>query len=182
MCSNPSWLPAMAQVSPWRHGGPDDTYEMLYGIFQRDFVRTQPRYDGHAVWHFRRPEDWEDGKEKLFWHLTDREEKPKPVPRRMRKYAAQIQVQPGRYPDPRRCERLPWVRPMIDNSRQPEVLAWDYREGDGSIRTYVWLKDLDFVAIMKKYPKGRRRLITSFYVDQEYKRRAFERKYANRIA
>jgi hypothetical protein len=71
---------------------------------------------------------------------------------------------------------------MIENSQQPQVLAWDYKEGDGVIKTYVWLKDHDFVVIMKKYPDSRRRLVTSFYVDEEYKRRDFERKYANRVA
>lgn len=175
MCSSPSWLPAMAEVNPWTA----DTYDMLYAIFRRDLVTSQPRYCGQQVWYFR---DMEDGKEALFWHLTSREVKPKPVPRRMRKYAAEIQVQPGRYPDLRRSERLPWVRPMIENSQQPEVLAWDYKEGDGDIHTYLWLKNLDFVAIMKKYPDGRCRLVTSFYVDQEHTRRTFERKYATRIA
>lgn len=164
-------------MSPWQPGGPNDTYGMLYGIFRRDFVDSRPRYRGREVWHF--PEQ-EDGKEKLFWHLTSREVKPKPVPRRMQRYAASIQQQAGRYPDLRRSERLPWVRPMIENSQQPQVLAWDYVEGTGDTHTYVWLKDRDFVAIMKKYPDGRRRLITSFYVDQGYKRQDFERKYANR--
>jgi len=172
----------MARVSPWQHGGSGDTYEMLYGIFQKDFVLSKPRYDGHDVWHFRGREDFEDGKEKVFWHLTSRVSKPKPVPRRKRKFAAQIRQQAQRLPDLRRSERLPWVRPMIENPDQPEVLAWDYKEGDGTIRTYVWLKDHDFVVIMKKYRNGSRRLITSFYVDKAYKGRDFDRKYANRIA
>lgn len=42
-------------------------------------------------------------------------------------------------------------------------------------------KDYDFTVIMKKYPDNKRRLITSFYVDKPYKRKDFERKYANRI-
>jgi len=167
----------MAEVSPWVSGGTKDTYEMLYTIFRRDFVDSRPNYLGYNVWHF--PEK-EDGKEKLFWHLTTRENRPKPLPRRMRRYAADISQPGGRYPDLRRCERLPWVRPLITNSRQAEVLAWDHQEGDGDIHTYVWLKDRDFVVIMKKYRNGGRRLVTSFYVDEEYKRRDFERKYANR--
>ena len=65
--------------------------------------------------------------------------------------------------------------------REPEVLAWDYEEGDLTIKTYAWLKDLDFAVIMKKYPDGKRRLITSFYVDKFYKQKDFERKYTNRI-
>ena len=62
-----------------------------------------------------------------------------------------------------------------------EMLCWDYMEGDGTIKTYVWLREVDFVVIMKKYPDESRRLITSFYVDSEYKRKDLERKYANGI-
>jgi hypothetical protein len=178
MCSDCPWLPAMAQVSPWQHGGSDDTYDMLYGIFQRDFVESRPHYCGQEVWHF--PEK-EDGKEILFWHLTSRKVDPKPMPRRMQRYSASIQQYAQRYPDLRRSERLPWVRPLIENSQQPQVLAWDYVEGTGDTHTYVWLKDMDFVVIMKKYRDGRRRLITSFYVDQDYKNQDFERKYSNRV-
>lgn len=175
MCSDCAWLPEMANVNPWEA----DTYEILYAIFHRDFVASRPRYRGSEVWYFPQ---MEDGKEAIFWHLTTREHRPKPVPRRMRRYAESIAQQAGRYPDLRRCERLPWVRPIIENSREPELLAWDYREGHGNIRTYVWFKDRRFVVIMKKYRDCRRRLLTSFYVDENYKTRDFERKYANRVS
>ena len=65
---------------------------------------------------------------------------------------------------------------------KPESLAWNYEEGDKTIKTYVWVKNSDFVVIMKKYPDGRRRLITSFYVDRTFTRRDFERKDGNRSA
>jgi hypothetical protein len=58
---------------------------------------------------------------------------------------------------------------------------WGYEKGDRTIKTYVWIRDYDFVVIMKKYPDGKRRLITSFYVDSRYKVEDFEKKYANRI-
>jgi hypothetical protein len=61
------------------------------------------------------------------------------------------------------------------------VIAWDYEEGDSQVKTYVWLKDYDFVVIMKKVRNNKRRLITSFYVDRRYKRQNFERKYRNRL-
>jgi hypothetical protein len=179
MCSDsdPVWLPAMAQVTPWR-GGTGGTYDALYAIFQHDFVVSKPLYDGQVVWHF--PE-MDEGKERVFWHLTSREEKPKPVPRRMRHVLPPAPARVQRYPDLRRSERLPWVRPLIEHAIDPQVCAWDYLEGSGNIHTYVWLRDWDFVVIMKKYPDCRRRLITSFYVDGEYKRQDLERKYAKRI-
>lgn len=73
------------------------------------------------------------------------------------------------------------MRALIENAKEPEVLKWDYEEGNLTIKTYVWLKDLDFVVIMKKYPDNKRRLITSFYVDKAHKRKDFKRKHANRI-
>lgn len=175
MSNKPEWLPEMAHVNPWTA----DTYKMLYGIFRRDFVDSRPRYRGREVWHF--PEK-EDGKEVLFWHLTSRGGKPGTVPRRKRKFAAAIAQQTQRYPDTRRSERLTWVRPLIENPDEAEVLAWDYLEGNGGIRTYIWLKHFDFVVIMKKYPDGKRRLITSFFVDKDYNRKDLERKCANSIA
>ncbi|QQG66984.1 hypothetical protein HP555_07335 [Desulfobulbus oligotrophicus] len=105
------------------------------------------------------------------------------MPRRKRKfYSAQHEdSKQERLPDPRRCERLPWVKPLIEHPTEPEVLTWDYEEGDKTIKTYVWIKNSDFVVIMKKFPDNTRRLITSFYVDNTYKRNDFDKKYKNRI-
>ncbi len=178
MCSEPHWLPDKAKVDPWQNSEQHDTYEMLYGIFQKDIVSTKLRYDGNEVWYFRGRNDFEDGKEKLFWHLTSR--MPKPFSRRKRKYANRINQDVERVPDLCRSERLPWIRPMIENPDSPYILAWDYEEGDQKINTYVWLKDHDFVVIMKKYPDGRRRLITSYCVDHPSVIKTFERKYASR--
>jgi len=172
----PDWLPEMATVNPWSEA----TYEMLYEIFCRDIRDYNLRYIGNNVWIFR---EMEDGKEKIFWHLTARKTIQKKIPRRKRKFYpdGQTDIEPERLPDLRRCERLPWVKPLIEHPSKSEVLAWDYEEGDRTIKTYIWIKDHDFVVIMKKYPDGKRRLITSFYVDKPYKRKDFERKYANRI-
>lgn len=65
----PEWLPEMVQVSPWRTGGSDDTFEMLYHIFCRDIKNQTLKFYEHSVWFFN---EFEDGKEKIFWHLTSR--------------------------------------------------------------------------------------------------------------
>ena len=167
----------MAKVDPWTSGN-GGTYDTLYATFEADFIASRPRYDGQSVWYFP---DMEDGREKVFWHLTSREVKPAPVPRRMRHIVSAAPPQVERYPDLRRSERLPWVRPLIEHAADAAVLAWDYLEGNGNTHTYVWLRDWDFVVIMKVYPAGRRRLITSFHVDSEYKRGDLQRKYDKRI-
>lgn len=172
----PDWLPDMAVVDPWTTG----TYDILYHIFCRDIRDGRLQYIGHPVSIFK---DVEDGKEKIFWHLTTRETKKEQIPRRKRKYYPEIrtEVETERLPDLRRCERLPWVKPLVEHPSAPGVLAWDYEEGDGTIKTYVWINNDDFVVIMKKFPNESRRLITSFYVDKPYKREDFQKKYANRI-
>jgi hypothetical protein len=156
--SYPEWLPELFPVNPWQH----DTFDALYRLFERDFKVSQPMYDGQTVWFF--PE-MEDGKEKIFWHLTSRDDKDAG----------------DRLPDLRRSERLPWVRPMLDHPEKAEILAWDHEEGDGTVKTYIWLENYDFIVIMKKYPDGRRRLITSFWVEYGNTRRKLRKKYDRRI-
>ncbi len=156
--SNPEWLPELFSVNPWQY----DTFEKLYQLFEQDFKTTQPMYNGQAVWFF--PE-MEDGKEKIFWHLTSRDDK----------------ETGDRLPDLRRSERLPWVRPMLDQPEMPEVLAWDHEEGDGTVKTYVWLENYDFVVILKKYQDGRRRLVTSYWVEYGNTKRKLRKKYDRRI-
>ncbi len=156
--SYPEWLPELFSVNPWQH----DTYEKLYQLFELDFKATQPAYNGQVVWFF--PE-MEDGKEKIFWHLTSRDDR----------------ETGDRLPDLRRSERLSWVRPMLDQHEMPEVLAWDHAKGDGTVKTYVWLENYDFVVIMKKYPDGRRRLITSFWLEYGNTKRKLRKKYERRI-
>jgi len=59
----PQWLPELFSVNPWT----ESTYSDLHHIFIRDFIDSQPQYQGQAIWFF--PE-MEDGKHVIFWHLT----------------------------------------------------------------------------------------------------------------
>lgn len=155
----PRWLPETLDLSTWT----EQTYDMLYEIFKKDFILSRPVYNGQSVWYFPQRED---GKELIFWHLTSRKEE----------YAGGERV-----PDLRRSERLPWVKPTIDNSREPESWVWDYKEGDGSIKTYVWLRNFSYVVIMKKYNNDSRRIITSYYLDYSHEERKMIKKYEHRV-
>ena len=170
----PNWLPALISVDPW----PYYMYDSLYGIFCEDLRDISFRYLGHDVWFFH---DLEDGKEAIFWHLTSR--KQSTIPRRKRRfYPAGQKYDPAeRLPDLPRCARLRWIRPITENANDQEVKAWDYIEDDGSVHTYAWLCNEDFVVIFKKMGNGSRRLITSFYIDHDWKRDDLTTKYENRI-
>jgi len=158
MCNFPEWLPQMVSVSPWTQ----NTFNMLYKIFEADFKNKPLKYKNYTVWFF--PEMLE-GRELIFWHLTHREDK------NTKKY----------YPDLRRAERLPWARPLIEHPDDHDVLAWDFKEHDGKTVTYIWLKNHDYLVLMKKYKDGQRRLMTSYYIDYEHKRKNLEKKYKGRI-
>ena len=174
----PEWLPEILVVIPWGA----QTYEMLYRVFCLDIRDTQLRYEERDVWFFK--EQVEDGKEKLFWHLTDRKPEPERIPRRKQKFYPPGQThtkdESDRLPDMRRCERLNWVKPLIEHPSDPDVLAWDYEEGNGDITTYVWIKKHRFLVLMKKMRNGSHRLLTSFYVD-EHRIKGFQRKYESRM-
>lgn len=162
----PSWLPERITVSPWS----SYTYDMLYSCFC-SYIRDVALFYGK----FRViiPREIEDGKERIFWHLTSREAWVwNQALRRKSK---------ERLTDLERSSRISWINPIITHSSGDEVLAWDYQEGDKQIKTYLWLEDHDFVVIFKKLRDGKRLLITSFYVNIGHKREELKRKYENRI-
>lgn len=159
MCQQPSWLPPIFEMSPWS----ETLMESLYALFKRDFIDNQAYFAGNPVWFFPQKDR---GKEEIFWHLIEREDPPRSG---------------NRFPDFRRSERLPWARSMLDNLQEPEILHWDYEEGDRDVHTYVWLKDYDYLIVMKKYKNGQRRLITAHYLDYSNKRSKLMKKYERRI-
>src|ERR1035437_10443742 len=133
-------------------------YDVLYEVFRREIRNAGLTYRGNKIWYRG---GMNDGRENIFWHLTSREEKP--VPRRKQKYYPEdASVGGGRFPDFRRCERLRWIKALLEHVGDVEVLDWDYEEGNGEIYTYIWLKAHDFVVIMERMTDGTRRLITSF--------------------
>lgn len=163
----PTWLPEEICVSPWSH---NYTYNMLYDYFCIYIRGVCLRYGGFRVVI---PKEKEDGKEKIFWHLTSRYQWvwDSTLKKKTRK----------RLPELARCSRISWINPIITHSYDQEVLAWDYLEGNKEIKTYLWLRNHHFVVIFKKFPDGNRLLITSFYVDIEHKKEEFDRKYRDRI-
>ncbi|MBE0658097.1 MAG: hypothetical protein IH602_10430 [Bryobacteraceae bacterium] len=160
---NPSWLPPMVSVN----GDAAEVFAMLYRVFSGDFRGAPKRLSGLPVWWDRRIADppYEEG----FWHLITRLDKASGV----------------RLLDPRRAERLPWCGPVIANSTAPEVAVWDYEEGSGRVRTYVWLLNHDYLVVLEKRQKRIGLvafLVTAFHIDGPGKRADLEKKLARRVA
>ena len=161
MSPMPQWLPSMVSV--------DGVWEVvlrnLYTIFEHDFKTTQPLLGGKRVFWDRRI--LEGNKEEGFWHLITRTDK----------------ESGARLLDPRRAGRLPWCAPTINNSGDISVKLWNYREGNGRLRTYVWLEDWDYIIILEKRPQKLGDvffLITAYHVDGENRKRQLRNKYAKK--
>lgn len=162
MTRKPDWLPEMVSVG----GDWDNTLIHLYKIFEEDFKLARRTFKGMMLWWDQRileGAQYEEG----FWHLITKGER-----------------SGDRVFDPRRGERLPWCGPTISHSDDDStVKVWDFREGNGRIRTYVWLEDWDYVIILQK--KERRRgtivfLVTAFHVDGDSTRRSLRVKFGKR--
>ena len=158
----PAWLPDLLSLTGNRQG----VITALYEVFRRDFVIAQPTFQGQRIgWDRQTRVDGvhDDG----FWHLVTREN--------TRTGERQI--------DDRRAERLPWCAPTLTHADDPEVRVWDYREGHGRLRTYMWLEVFDYVVVLES--RNTRAgpvmvLVTAYHVDGERTRNQLGRKYAKR--
>jgi hypothetical protein len=68
--------------------------------------------------------------------------------------------------DPRRANKIHWIRPILENKDADDVKYFEYTEGDGSIRDYYWFEEGQFIVIMKKISPNYM-IVTSFNVDPE---------------
>jgi hypothetical protein len=103
--------------------------------------------------------------EECFWHLVQR-------------------GKGTRVLDPHRAEILGLVRPIIEAPSHPEITAFDYdtgSEGKG-IRTYLWLREEDYLVILRRYPR-RYAMVTTFCIDErdEWLRKDLERRFEGLI-
>ena len=158
----PAWLPHIVKVD----GLWEEVLSRLYCIFTMDFIEVQRTFEGREVDCDERKldEKYEEG----FWHLISRTDP----------------SSGERFPDFRRAERLPWCGPTITNSTDKAVKVWDYREGSGRMRTYLWLEDWDYVVVLEKRRQRRGEiafLITAYHVSGASTRRNLQRKYGERL-
>lgn len=128
----------------------------LHVVFRRDFIDSKPRFRMCPVWHDRRV-NRSDTRcyEEGFWHLVTHDE---------------------------------WVFDprTIEHHADPTMLVWDFEEESrrgSAMRTYVWLKELDYVVVLERQPHSRGdiyMLITAFDVTHEGKRRDLASRYERR--
>lgn len=114
-------------------------------IFVRE-IRSGLTLDGLPVHCRRIPES--DGRWAAFWHLIQ-----------------EGKIEDERTPDLRRCERIRWVRWVIDNANSaPEILRWENARGTEK-NVLLWYREEYLVVLSKR--SGYLLLKTAYCTDKK---------------
>ncbi len=119
-------------------------------------LHSKPTFRGKRLGLKRHPVS--QGKEATFWHLI-----------------SEGANEPDRTPDMRRCERIGWPRPGIDNCDAQNVKVWEAQRR-GESRIMIWLEPDDYVIVLAN--RGDYLLPwTAFTIEHDHKRRKLQREY-----
>lgn len=155
---NPDWLPEILTFESFN--GEWNVYcEKLYEIFKNDFIDSKPVFKGTPLSLKRHP--MIDNKEYTFWHITSEDNGKK--------------VENERIPDFRRCERLVWIKPIIENSEDIIIKFWE-NDSRGELRYCLWLESYEYLVVLGKR-NGYILLVTAYPVIRAHTKRKLEKEY-----
>ena len=149
----PDWLPSLILLEDYA-GNWDRYLAEVYGVFYGDFRSSRPIFGGQAVKYDDR---LQNGKETAFWHMISEEDK----------------ATGQRLPDLRRCERIRWVRTVIEHIDDERVSVWE-NERHGRKRIVLWMEEQDYLVVLEERPKGYF-LLTAYRTNREHTRRKLRR-------
>ena len=151
----PVWLPDLILMESFG-GNWERFFAAVYHIFEQDFVLSKPDFRGKRLGLKRHPEY--DGKSATFWHMISSGE-----------------VEAEREPDLRRCERIRWPKPVIENSTAPELKVWAEPNGKNQ-RIHIWFEDEGYLVVLD----DRRDYIlpwTAFFIEREHQRKKYNKRW-----
>jgi hypothetical protein len=113
-------------------GGDWSAYESeLYRIFNAELAIGNVQFRGCVVRCRRYPEN--AGKWASYWHLVQ-----------------EGRIEADRLPDLRRCERIRWVRWVIENAdSHPEINVWQNTRGSET-NTLLWFREQYLVVLGRR--------------------------------
>lgn len=149
------WLPPLILFDAYN--GDWKSYEAdLYEYFKNDFILTSPFFNNRQV-NIDRKTD-EDEREVIFWHII-----------------SEGKVECARKPDFRRCERIRWIRKIIEHWQALSIKVWRKRK-KRQIRIYLWIESYEYlVALIDR--KNYYLLLTAFPVVQEHSKRKLRKEF-----
>jgi hypothetical protein len=144
-----------------QYGGDWESYiDAVYNIFRRDFVASRPIFRGRKLGHKRYP--LSDGKEATFWHVIQ-----------------EGKTEGERIPNLRRCERVPWIRPIIEHENEPVIKIWENSRRNEA-RICLWIEDHEYLVVLAKR-KGYVILWTAYPVIEPHRKSKLQREFEESI-
>ena len=127
MTSAPNWQPSLVlfedSQGDWNH-----YLATIYAFFKQDFIDSKPVFQGKRLGLKRYP--LSQGKEITFWHMISEGEN-----------------EEERTPDFRRCERIRWPKPIIENDSD-QAIKWWRNKRRGQKRICLWLEQEEYLVIL----------------------------------
>lgn len=161
----PDWIGSLTTLAEC-DGDTEKYIEILYEIFKKDFIDSHPTFNNKPVL-FDKALD--GGKPNTFVHVTTETDT----------------ITKSRVLSLRRCERISWLRQIIDNNSDARVLVWTkehYSRKRKTNRVCLYLECADYLVILDENKHGYY-IITGIYVDYPYQKKRhlkeFE-KFSNR--
>lgn len=77
--------------------------------------------------------------------------------------------------DRHRANKIHWVKCILQNCKEEDIIFFQYPEDDGAIRDYYWFKDENFLVIIEKVAPNYL-VVTSFHIDNKRNREHFEKR------
>jgi len=154
MSNLPDWLPDLLLLEDF--GGDWQRYEdEVYSAFYGDFIQTKPFFEGKPVFIKR---ELTKGKERSFWHCIQ-----------------EGLEEEARMPDLRRCERIKWIRAIIDHADNSNIKTW-LNMRKGKTRQLLWLEDAEFLVVFERRPNAWV-LWTAYPVTEDRRKEKLRREY-----
>lgn len=133
--------------------------DAVYEVFENDFIKHKTKFRGETLrmkWHPIFQE-----RAYTFYHMTHKG-----------------QDEQDREPDLRRCERMPWARPVIEKCDSWELKIWPQKR-KGANRLCIWLEledEPDYFVIID-VRKDYKLLWTAFVAEYEHEKRKKQKEY-----
>jgi hypothetical protein len=156
-----NWLPPLLCCDgDWR-----EVEKQIYARFKADLIDHQTTFNGYAV--RLRYVEGDNDKKIPFWHLIS---------------VSEGESEEDRIPDFRRCERVGWIRAILEHANDPSLMIWEQTR-KGKINIAVALQDFSYVVFLApREPQSGSSyvmLLTAYFVEREKKRGQYRREHGD---
>jgi hypothetical protein len=131
-------------------------FNAVYKVFENDFIKTHPYFDGQRVAVKKYPEV--DGIHRTFYHITHEGED-----------------ENNRQPDIRRMERIRFPRFVLNSNPHSEILIWKNRRGTDE-RILLFNESQNYMIVLAERNEFYL-FITAYLVEKEHRKLKLLKEY-----